>query len=685
MLGGLLAAYLAWLVVRGPQALQLGVTNGWVGTAFRLAAGVVCLIFGLRQRRGSWVPLVFGVALIFTAIGNTILTLDSLHGPPPPPPTPADFFLLGFIVLCFAGIGLMAQEDRQRLSPRELLDGGIAALGAGAVGAGFALDHIARIPGESSVGAAFQLADAIGFVVLVLLVVGAATVAAGQSRLPWVALTAAFVLLAVGSGLGAALGMTVAVRTLTEIQWPLATLLIAAAMWAEPGAPDPLAVRRGVDVWIPALAGGAAVAVLLAATLTRVNHTATALAAAALVLVMVRGYSELRREIGTRQRTEKSLRISEAGYRRVADEQAALRRVATLVARGVPAAEIFDAVAEEVHALLHPDITNVVRREPDGSWTYVALRGGESEAMQVGRNFRWDAALQGLGDMLGGRSIRVDAPPAGSAVDDVIRMERMAAWVAGPIMLVGRPWGALAVVSRQDPLPVGTEERLAAFGELLATAIANAESRAQLVASRARIITAADEERGRVVRDLHDGAQQHLVGALITLKAAQRALTESDPDAGKLLDDALERAEEANLELRELAHGILPAALRHGGLRAGVQAVVSRMSLPVHLDVSDERFPAGVESTAYFVVSEALTNVAKHAHANSAEVMARVERGVLRVEIHDDGVGGVHQTGISGLSGLEDRASALEGSLTVESPPGQGTCVRALLPLPARF
>ena len=140
VMGGLLAVYLAWLVVRGPQALQLGVTNGWVGTAFRLAAGVVCLFFGLRRRRGSYAPLVFGVALIFTAIGNTILTLDSLRGPPPPPPTPADFFGLGFITLCFAGIGLMAREDRQRLSPSELLDGGIAALGAGAGCAAFVLD-----------------------------------------------------------------------------------------------------------------------------------------------------------------------------------------------------------------------------------------------------------------------------------------------------------------------------------------------------------------------------------------------------------------------------------------------------------------------------------------------------------------------------------------------------------------
>jgi signal transduction histidine kinase len=223
-----------------------------------------------------------------------------------------------------------------------------------------------------------------------------------------------------------------------------------------------------------------------------------------------------------------------------------------------------------------------------------------------------------------------------------------------------------------------------AFTGLVATAISNAESRAQLVASRARIVSAADEERGRVVRDLHDGAQQHLVHAVVTLKLARGALTKSDPDAGKLLDDALQQAEDANLELRELARGIVPGALRRGGLRAGAEAVVSRMSLPVSVDVTDERFPADVESTAYFVVSEALTNVTKHARADSAQVTARVEGALLRVEIVDDGVGGLRRTGISGLTGLEDRVSALHGSLLVESPAGQGTRVRALLPLPDR-
>ena len=274
----------------------------------------------------------FGLALIFTATGDTILTVYSLHGPPPPPPTAADFFGLGFIVLCFAGIGLMAHEDRERLSPRELLDGGIAALGAGAVCAAFVFAHIPRQVGETRLGSAFQLAYPIGFVVLVLIVVGAATVASKRSPVAWVALTAAFALLALGSALGAAVGFTVPIRILTTIQWPAATLLIAASVWADPGVPDPLAARKGIVVWIPALAGGAAIAVLVAATFTRVDHAATALAAAALVLVMLRGISELRQEIAARERTEKSLRASEAGYRRVADEQAALRRVATLVA-----------------------------------------------------------------------------------------------------------------------------------------------------------------------------------------------------------------------------------------------------------------------------------------------------------------------------------------------------------------
>jgi signal transduction histidine kinase len=195
-------------------------------------------------------------------------------------------------------------------------------------------------------------------------------------------------------------------------------------------------------------------------------------------------------------------------------------------------------------------------------------------------------------------------------------------------------------------------------------------------------VAAADEERRRVVRDLHDGAQQRLVMAVLVLKQAQQALKDGDADAGVLVDEALQHAEETNLELRELAHGILPTALTRGGLRAGVEALVSRISLPVSVDVAVERVPSDIEATAYFVVSEALTNVLKHARAAGATVTARVEGELLQVEIRDDGVGGAHGGATTGLGGLEDRVSALDGRLVVDSPPGRGTRVYALLPVP---
>jgi signal transduction histidine kinase len=211
------------------------------------------------------------------------------------------------------------------------------------------------------------------------------------------------------------------------------------------------------------------------------------------------------------------------------------------------------------------------------------------------------------------------------------------------------------------------------------------ERRRAEVAARARVLAAADEARRRLVRDLHDGAQERLVHTVITLKLANRALDGGDADAGLLLGEALQHAEQANLELRELAHGILPSVLTRGGLRAGVEALVTRISLPVTVDLPVERLPAGIEATAYFVISEALTNAVKHARADRAAVAARVEDGVLRIEISDDGIGGVRggdgNAGMSGLGGLEDRVSALDGRLVVDSPAGRGTRVCALLPL----
>ena len=350
--------------------------------------------------------------------------------------------------------------------------------------------------------------------------------------------------------------------------------------------------------------------------------------------------------------------------RTIADEQTALRRVALLVAAGAPPADVFAAVSEEVGHLLSVDGAFVVRYESDDAVTVLAGRTTADSPLPTG--LRTPIIAPSLGSVVRDteRPARIDH----YADHPVARQYGIRFSAAAPITVQGRLWGYIGVTSSREEPPPGTELRLAAFTEIAATAIANAESRAEVMASRARIVTAADEERGRVVRDLHDGAEQHLVHAVVTLKLARGALTKSDPDAGKLLDDALQQAEEANLELRELARGIVPAALTRGGLRAGAEAVVSRMSVPVRVDVTDERFPADVESTAYFVVSEALTNVTKHAHASSAQVTARVEGALLRVEIVDDGVGGLRRTGISGLTGLEDRVSALHGSLLSREP-----------------
>jgi signal transduction histidine kinase len=195
------------------------------------------------------------------------------------------------------------------------------------------------------------------------------------------------------------------------------------------------------------------------------------------------------------------------------------------------------------------------------------------------------------------------------------------------------------------------------------------------------VLAAGDEARRRVVRDLHDGAQQRLVHTILTLKSARHALLEGEEAPDSFLAEALAQTEQANIELRELAHGILPSVLSRGGLRPGIDALVSRTNLPVTVDVSRERFPAGIEASAYFVVAEALTNVVKHSRAKRAEVKASAENRILHIEVSDDGVGGALPDG-TGLVGLDDRVAAAGGRLRVESPRGGGTLVAADLPLP---
>jgi signal transduction histidine kinase len=278
--------------------------------------------------------------------------------------------------------------------------------------------------------------------------------------------------------------------------------------------------------------------------------------------------------------------------------------------------------------------------------------------------------------------VRIEYAKATGAVGAYARSMGSRSAVGAPIVVDGRLWGVMVATSPEaGSLRADTESRLENFTELVATAISNTEARTEVAASRARIVAATDEERRRVVRDLHDGAQQRLIHTIITLKLARRAVQNEREDAAALLTEALDHAEQATAELRELAHGILPAVLTRGGLRAGVDALASRMPLPVENGVSVSRLPAAVEATAYFVVAEALTNVAKHARAERAAVTARVEDGTLVVHVRDDGVGGAQRNG-SGLTGLTDRLAALDGELRVESPADRGTVVAATIPLP---
>ncbi len=394
-----------------------------------------------------------------------------------------------------------------------------------------------------------------------------------------------------------------------------------------------------------------------------------------------RGEAYIVRELGghrvPRRRPEDELRV-------LSNEQAALRRLATAVARGVPPAEILMAVADEIGPLLGADDAAVVRFEPDRTATVVAGRGPWVHELGADMRVELDDFLAITAVLRTGRSARVDEKDYSTATGPIagyLRWVGNRSAVASPIIVEGGLWGAIVVSTRRDLLPADSEERMGSFTELVGTVIANAESRAELTASRARVVAAGDEARRRLQRDLHDGAQQRLVTTVMTLQLARQMLGDATGPVVELVDEALAHAEAANAELRELVHGILPVALSHGGLRAGIDALLSRVRLPVSVDVTGERFPVALEATGYFIVAEALTNAVKHARATSAHVVAVVDGGNLRLEVRDDGIGGASFNGSSGLLGLRDRAAALNGVLRIDSPPGKGTVVAVTLPV----
>jgi signal transduction histidine kinase len=258
--------------------------------------------------------------------------------------------------------------------------------------------------------------------------------------------------------------------------------------------------------------------------------------------------------------------------------------------------------------------------------------------------------------------------------------------VASPIVVSSRRWGVIVAAWKRGEVVRGdTESRIGQFTELVATAVANAESRALLAASRRRIVATADETRRRLERDLHDGAQQRLVNSIIMLELAERELDQDSGELGGLIHEALENAQRANQQLRDLARGIMPAILTRGGLQPALDEVAGGSPIPVKLDLRTEgRLPEHAEVTTYFVVSEAITNAAKHSRASAVYVTVEPVDGKVRLSVDDNGIGGADLARGTGLVGLRDRVEAIGGTLTVQSPPGEGTHVTVELPLAPR-
>jgi GAF domain-containing protein len=392
------------------------------------------------------------------------------------------------------------------------------------------------------------------------------------------------------------------------------------------------------------------------------------------------GFTELAATAIANAEAQAALTASRARIMATAEEQAALRRVATLVARAAPPAEVLAAVTEEAGRLLQTTHATTVRYSPDGTVSVVAAWDSTGRTFLVGTQARLGGRDLHTLVYLTGRAARIDDYASASGpVAELVRGLGIRAAVGVPVHVEGRLWGVMIVGSRAEPLPAGTEARLAEFTGLAGTAIANAEARAALTASRARIVATADATRRRIERDLHDGAQQRLVSLALDLRAAEAAATgDLVPELDRVatgLDDVLQ-------ELREIARGLHPAILADGGLPPALKTLARRSAVPVHLDIQvDGRLPEPVETAAYYTVCEALTNAAKHACATTADIQVAEGEGVLHVRIRDDGRGGADFSDGSGLVGLKDRAEALGGHLRLHSPPGAGTTLEIELPL----
>jgi PAS domain S-box-containing protein len=390
------------------------------------------------------------------------------------------------------------------------------------------------------------------------------------------------------------------------------------------------------------------------------------------------------RDVTDRRSAEDALQASRDELRVLADEQAALRRVATLVARGVPPNEVFDLVTAEIGQLLEAERSALIRYEPDGTATIVATTTEPGIPSQIGVRMTLEGDSVAVRVRRTGQPARMDSYEGVPGPDAaMLRGLGLRSSVGAPIVVEGRLWGVVVIGWRVEKrVSADVEGRIAQFTELVATAIANADNRAELTASRARIVAASDETRRRIERDLHDGTQQRLVSLALALRAAETRLPPELDDLREELSKTAGGLAAALEDLQEISRGIHPAILSKGGLVPALKSLARRAGIPVELDLhTEQRLSDPVEVATYYVVSEALTNAAKHAGASEVQVQLKAENSIVEVAVRDDGVGGADPTRGSGLIGLRDRVEALGGSIEITSSRNRGTSLRARIPV----
>ena len=455
-----------------------------------------------------------------------------------------------------------------------------------------------------------------------------------------------------------------------DVPYVVFPVLLAAALRFGPrGAATALLVVCSITVWNSAHEDGPFVRDSITDSLLSTQLFIAIAAVTSMLLAAV---------TAERSRAERAQRV-------LAGEQAALRRVATVVASEADPRRVFEQATEEVGRLLGLPGANIMQF--DGARTVTVVGAWSEEGpprFPVGARLELDGDTAVARVVRTGVAARVDRyEESGGKLAATLVGAGYKAAVAAPVHVAGRLWGVLAAASTSDdPLPRGIEQRLCDFADLVAQALANADAHQKLAASRARLVEVGDNERRRLERNLHDGAQQRLVSVALGLNMVGSKLDSDPATARALLTTAQAELARGLEELRELARGIHPVVLTERGLGPALDALAARAPLPVEIAaLPDERLSAPVEAAAYYVVAESITNVAKYANASAATVSIDRANGAATVTVSDDGVGGADPAAGTGLRGLAARVEALNGRLDVDSPPGGGTRITAEIPL----